>query len=152
MFRFILARRVHQGFWMTQTALRVFTLHSIWDKIITMSILKSDKVIAEKLRRVSRIRLAETWEQQWTKILYSCNNPNRHNQTEFGQNRSIRKWRELLRMNISLRRECWSISSILASLRITAYCQLYSDICIYRIGVLAHVLSPWIAQYLSYVL
>ena len=151
-FRFILAWKVHQGFRMTQTALCVFTLHSIWDKIIAMSILKSDKVIAEKLRRFSRIRLAETWEQQWTKILYSCNNPNRHNQTEFGQNRSIRKWRELLRMNISLRRECWSISSILASLRITAYSQLYVNICHYVIGVYARTCLPWIAQYLSYVL
>ena len=76
----------------------------------------------------------------------------RANTDKISRSSSIRKWREHFRMNISLRRECWSISSILASLRITAYSQLYSDICIYLIGVLAHVLSPWIAQYLSYVL
>ena len=114
-----------------------------WHRQLSMSILKSDKVIAEKLRRFSRIRLAETWEQQWTEILDSCNNPNRHKQRKLGHNRSIRKWRELLRMNISLRRECWSISLILASLRITAYSQLYVNICHYVIGVYAHTCLPW---------
>ena len=130
--------------------LSVLSLHRTSNKVFGMSNYINQESVAKHEQQLIDYKAFHFSSTLSTEVFYEGSrhldrNSEKHsiaiiraNTDKISRSSSIRKWREHFRMNISLRRECWSISSILASLRITAYSQLYSDICIYLIGVYAH--------------